>query len=83
MKTTMKSLLVLALAGFVFTGCATQKSCKTTEWEYTTLQMVPLPSNDKTLNGYGKQGWSLVSVAPLKQDGGVGECSYIFRRPKQ
>jgi uncharacterized lipoprotein YajG len=83
MKTKIKYLLVLVLASFVFAGCCTMH--KTAQWEYTTLQMVPLPSNDKTLNGYGKDGWILVSITPLRadsQDGGVGECAYVFKRLK-
>jgi outer membrane biogenesis lipoprotein LolB len=82
MEIKIKSLLVLVLASLVLAGCCTMHSKKTTQWEYTTVEMVPLSSNDKTLNGYGKDGWTLVSVTPLKQDGGVGECAYVFKRLK-
>jgi hypothetical protein len=51
MKTKINYVLVLVLASFVFVGCASMHESK--QWEYKTLQMVPLPGNDKTLNGYG------------------------------
>jgi hypothetical protein len=98
MKTTFKYLLVLALAGFVFTGCATHRCCKSQQWEY---KIVGLSGSDKPqvkINELGKEGWMLVAVEPIRNSvtitvaggtptGGsdvyVESSNYIFKRPIQ
>ena len=92
MKTAVKSLLLLALAGFVFTGCATNHcgSCKMAQWEYKTEVLVPFNSDAK-LNELGKEGWVLVSVLPStieinsnndKPRHDLNNCVYVFKRLK-
>ena len=85
MKTTFKYLLVLVLAGFTFTGCATHQcckmqSCKTGQWEYKTLRLVPGQGDCVAqLNQAGKEGWKLVTVVPIPN---LGTSDYTFERPK-
>jgi hypothetical protein len=83
MKTTIKYLLFLALAGFVFTGCATHRCCKSQQWEYKTVGFAPNSSatfdEQKQVNLAANGGWKLVSVTPEPD----GYMHYIFERPKQ
>ena len=84
MKTTFKYLLVLVLAGFVFTGCATHQcckmqSCKTAQWEYTTIVLqANIYDFEAKLNEAGKDGWKLHTVAPYDE----ARVNCIFERPK-
>jgi len=92
MKTTFKYVLVLALAGFVSTGCATHRCCKSQQWEYKRFVLAGTKADLSKLNEFGKDGWQLVSVVPATIDDytnadkslhDVLTATYIFKRPIQ
>jgi hypothetical protein len=85
-KTTIKSLLALALAGFVFTGCAMNHCCKTAQLEYK-VESIQNNFESAKLNELGKEGWMLVSVQryiPDSNNQNLNNFSqYFFKRSKQ
>ena len=79
MKTMIKSLLLLAFTGFVFTGCATHRCCKSQRWEYE-YKFATTGNLQAELSEAGKDGWKLVTVVPHEGSTGI---DYILERPKQ
>ena len=94
MKTTLKYLLVLVLASFVFVGCAMNHcgSGKMAQWEYKTVIWYNTNVDQATLNEFGKDGWRLVSVSPCNAETNPSNSTgnqhpgngllYTFERPK-
>jgi hypothetical protein len=81
MKTKINYLLVLVLAGFVLSGCCSMKQCesgKVQQWEYKVYVGDPQTS-DLILNGFGKDGWALVSTIPMNNS----MAAFYLKRPKQ
>ena len=81
MKTMIKNLFVLTLAGFVFTGCATHRCCKTRELEYKTVNVIKAVDSEtlqKEINAASKGGWKLVSVTSQSDSFN----NLILERPK-
>jgi hypothetical protein len=81
MKTTIKSLLVLILAGFVFIGCASRHggNPKKAQLEYKTVRLAASSNNfDQQLNEAAQEGWKLVTVMPEAD----GYAYYTFERAK-
>ncbi len=81
----INSLLLLALAGFVFTGCATSHcgKCEMAQWEYKTVRLNPGDQNfEAELNEASKGGWKLFTIVPQEATGLAGYSQYIYEHPK-
>ena len=88
LKTRIKYLLVLVLAGFVFVGCTTTNNgdSKVKHWEYKVayLNVGDQIEIDAELKKLGNDGWNLVSITPIYfSQSNVSQSQYTFKRPKQ
>lgn len=63
------------------------------KWEYHTITLIAEKkapgeyvigeSHVRELDGLGSEGWELVSVVPMMQDGVLHEVTYVLKRPLQ
>ena len=93
MKMTIKNVLVIGFASLALVGCATKSSDhnanvsmdQSGKWEYHTEIMLPAQAGQTTtrLNELNAQGWQLVSITPIGQNGVNGAETYSFKRSKQ
>ncbi len=80
MKTRAQQILLVCCLVTFLTGCTTS----TTAWEYRT-RTTDNPKGKAVLDGYGKNGWELVSCTTRpKDDTGTNFVyQYVFKRPKK
>ena len=82
MKTPFKQLAAILLVSSVVAGCGT--TAHAVNWEYRT-RTTDNPKGKSVLDGYGKDGWELVSYTTRPKDATGTNLiyQYVFKRPKK
>jgi hypothetical protein len=80
MKLTSRRLFLLLGSALLLAGCVTPAN----KWEYRT-RTTDNPKGKSVLDGYGKDGWELVSctLRPKDQTGTNFIYEYYFKRAKK